>query len=340
MSPSETGFDCNGMPTVRMALAAIVAPSASLRRALIRGKWKAQYCTTNYVSMSRRFVLKKYMSRNNFQIESAVYKQRARFSFEMSRLIDSIDDPDAGMWNIFQRLPGRTMHESLPPKGRAPSLVDAVVDALASFEETAQGLTGIGFREWTLMDGLAPLVSSCCDRGFPAAAEALFELSNEAERALQSVPRVPCFDLFLRNIIWRPVGTGISVAYIDFDKADRLVWAGEQLSHLSTHPATRPYLDQALKRYAAASGMDGDLLAHICEVGQFFRALAGIRDSAPRTGGSETTANAAARKQAHKELLRLAEATAPALVSRIGLGRAWLRRLSSALADIEFMASP
>lgn len=338
MNSSRPDSDQNFTPVDPMALASFVGPSTGLHRDLTMGKWHAQYGTTNYVAMSKQYVLKNYLSRNNFEVERSVCSQHTLFSFEMAHIVESVDDPCLGMWNIFERIRGDTLYELLPSKDRMPSVLDAVVDALVSFEGAAPGLTGISFRKWTLPDALRPLVSACRDRGFSATAEALSGLASEADRALQSAPRVPCFDLFLRNIIWRPVGVGIFVAHIDFDKADRLVWSGEQLSHIAVSPSLRPYLDRAINRYAVTSGLDRDLLAQINEVGRFFRALAGIRDSMPRKDGSETVANAAAREQSRIELLHFSGSIAPALISRLGLGHSWLRWVRSALADLERMA--
>lgn len=326
-------------PLSPQALSELVSTPSALRRALESSTWQTQYCTTNYVALSNSYVLKHYQSRENFAVERAICSHHALFSFKMTRLIVSVDDPRAGMWNIFARVKGHTLHDRAPPSGWISQFIDSTVDALVSFEMTAREIPGIRFRTWKFVDGVFPLVSICQDRGHFATAETLFGLAGEGDRALEDARRVPCFDIFSRNVIWTLEGVGLSVTHIDFDKGNRLVLAGEQLSHLAIHPALNEHLSRAMRRYAVASKMDDGLVFRVCSVARFFRALAGVRDSMPRKEGAEAVEDAAARGRTRVELLKLARATAPEVISALRLDQSWVSRLNSALSDIESVAS-
>jgi hypothetical protein len=73
----------------------------------------------------------------------------------------------------------------------------------------------------------------------------------------------------------------VALSFVDFDKANRLVPRGEQLSHLAMIPGMGRAFRRGVKRYAELTSIDAKYAGEIANVALFFRALFGLRDSLP-----------------------------------------------------------
>jgi hypothetical protein len=301
-----------------------------------KAEWEPQYCTTNSVVATGTFVFKRYRHRNAFLVERKILALRDLFTFQVPDIVFSLDDPEAGCWNVFGRLPGLTLAEAVPGATLRHVVVDKMIDALVEFERVASTLVEIKWVPWSWASAIEPLAKFCSDHGAQRAAETLGRETQHWDSQWEREPRVPCFDLYSRNVIWSAVHGGASVGFVDFDKADRLVPRGEQLSHLAMMPRMKGALRRGLDRYRTLTGVDHDLLEAVAAVSSLCRALAGVRDSLPWTllAKPSPDPHAALRRSALAYSLRqAAKRLSPVLRDAPDQARR-LSALRRALADI------
>lgn len=243
--------------------------------------WEPQYCTTNTVFATRTLVFKQYKRRRAFLVESQILAGRDRFTFDVPEIVFSLDDPRLGCWNVFSRMQGVTIAEAVPDAMFRNTVVDKMIDALAEFEALAQTLDDVEWVHWSWASAIEPLAMFCSDNGAERAADTLRRETRHWDGQWEGKPKVPCFDLYSRNVLWSIADGRVIVGFVDFDKANRLVPRGEQLSHLAMMPGMRGALKRGRDRYRALTGIDPAQLNEIVVVSCVCRALAGVRDSLP-----------------------------------------------------------
>lgn len=302
-----------------------------------RERWKELYCTTNLVVANREIVLKEYKKSQGFAVESRILKARALFTFRMPEIIGLLEDPTLGYWIALKRIPGRTLADAIPAaSSQIRSLVDRIVVALAEFERTASSIEGIPWQRWTWVESVAPLAAWCSRYGAASAAEIFKDAAIVADERMNVGDGVPCFDLYFRNIIWSSTGSFMELAFVDFDKANRLVPYGEQLSHLAMSPRCAALMDHARETYARLLRLNILDLKRLVDVAVFFRALSGIRDSLPwnllRRGRQDR--HPALREQVFAfSISKAGEAVATGSVADV-LGSHRQARLAGALSEV------
>lgn len=251
---------------------------------------QAEYCTTNDVLAIGSIVAKKYRLDDAYRVETGILKGSHAFTFKIPRLFFSHQSEVLGSWNVMERAAGATLAAACPKGQNLRRLVEHMIAALVEFEErSGEIISGPSFR-WRWEDSVSPLVTELRRNGDSDAAEALVAIASACDRLSECIDAVPCFDLFARNIIWSDSGAALDVTFVDFDKAGRLVPAGEQLSHIAVIPGLREAMGDVASRYAQLAGRPLDSVRRIVDIACFFRALAGVRDSLPweTFGGSET----------------------------------------------------
>ncbi len=300
--------------------------------------WKPQYCTTNRVFAAGTLMFKRYRRRNTFLVETQILAARDCFSFRMPEIVFSLDDPVLGCWNVFHRIPGHNLIETIPQGGIQIKILDQMVDALVEFEDRVRALVDIRWTPWSLASGLKSLVEFCSHRGAVRTGNTLWQAAERWDNLLAMGTRAPCFDLYPRNVIWSVSKSDAVVSFIDFDKADRLVPRGEQLSHIAMLPGLKHRLKRQVKRYALHTGMDAQAVADVAGVASFFRALSGMRDSLPWNLLSERTSadpHAALRKRSFAYSLQQARKYLRVVANRSPNSAFHAEKLAEALSEIE-----
>lgn len=296
-----------------------------------------QYCTTNSVFAAGPLVFKRYLHRSAFIIETQILSLRRHFSFRMPEIVLSVDDPVLGCWSVLHRIPGFSLIESLPQGKSQIEIADQMVDALFEFEERVQGLVNMEWTIWTLKSVVKALVKFCSERGAAPAADVLWQAADHWDHLLAVEGRVPCFDLYPRNVIWSASNAHTLVSFVDFDKADRLVPRGEQLSHIAMLPGLEHTIGRETERYAMRAKMEFDEVAEVASVTSFFRALSGVRDSLPWNLLTERTSidpHADIRRRAFEHSLRQARKHAAAVTGKSASGSLCVDKIIKALDEI------
>jgi hypothetical protein len=241
--------------------------------------WQPQYRTTNNVHMSERYVIKIYRNRLLFEAERHFYSVRRSFQFRVPEPIGFFELDHLEPVAIFYRVRGPTLLSLIPFRASfGRDILAQLIDNLVEFErlmETKRSEQQI----WTYAASISPLCRRLEETGYPSAAEFLAFVASSADRAAAGLPRVPCFDLYPGNIILDSPKWDALLTHVDFDKADRRVPAGEQLSHLALVPGFRRELKRLLPKYSGAIGVNPASISANLRFATFFRACAGLRDA-------------------------------------------------------------
>jgi hypothetical protein len=277
--------------------------------------------TTNGVWLAGGYVFKHFSSLEAYLTERAVYDHNYLWSFRLPKLIGGLSNERIGNWLTTAFVPGIPI-KALPQEAIGEVVV-AIVGALHNFECNATRLPGIRFRRRLWSSSLRGLVEVC--RPLPVK-NIIRDILEIADSLASTSAYVPCFDAHHRNlVIERPTTNEQrrSIVFLDFEKANWLVPAGEQLSHIVSFPITARWSEQALFQYASHHDVSPSSLEPIVTISTFFRALAGIRDALrwiPRGGTAE---DCACSKETHinviSECVAIAKGKLPALSNALRL---------------------
>jgi hypothetical protein len=215
-----------------------------------------------------------------------------------------------------------------------------MIAALVEFEERSTEMLAAPPFIWRWQDSVRPLLTSLMHVRKSDAAKVLVRVASGCDQLVKNIDAVPCFDLFARNVIWNISDEKLHVTFVDFDKANRLVPAGEQLSHIAVIPCLREAMHHAVSSYASLSGRPFESVKRISDISCFFRALSGVRDSMPRnlTSGS-LDPYADERRNVFHESVAEAERHA-AVISAVAIGgKAIEDDLKLLLSDLRSLGS-
>ena len=285
--------------------------------------WQTQYRTTNRVYMSDQYILKVYLTHASFATERYFYSKRSLLTFCTPEPVAFVELPSWGAVAIFRRAQGRTLLSLISEGSKLrPHFVERLVDALIEFERLPEFLEQEQ-ETWTYGFSISPVCKRLHEIGLARAALLLTTLAASADGETAALPRVPCFDLYPGNIILARHEQHEVVTHVDFDKVNRAVPAGEQLSHIALVPGFRNELRRLLPKYAAAIGVGGADLAANLRFAAFFRACAGLRDSIIGTEGDEgEPEHRAQRTKTQSRMLKLAAGSLADIHRKAGISEA------------------
>lgn len=246
------------------------------------------YRTTNELFLLGSYVFKRYASKKAYLTERTIYINRNIFSFKTPTVRGFCEDSHGDGWLVMEYIDGLNLIEYLstrkPDSSTCKACVINIVKAISEFEAKASNLLEIGSVELQFFNNIAPLIQLLREQGYSTGLNRLESALIKANNFLQVFSKVPCFDAYPRNII---VVSSDNVAqnylpkllYCDFDKADRLIPVGEQLSHIIINDVLGNYRNYAVEAYTEACGLNQDHIEQVLSVCLFIRTLSGVRDS-------------------------------------------------------------
>lgn len=250
--------------------------------------YQMPYRTTNELFLIGSYVFKRYISKKAYLTECTIYINRNMFSFETPTVRGFCEDSHGNGWLVMEYINGLNLIEYFSTRKPDPITCKAfilnIVEAISEFEFKASQLSGIGSVELQFVNNIAPLIKLLREQGYSTGLNKLESALIKADVFLQVFSKVPCFDAYPRNII--VVGSDNvaqnylpKLLYCDFDKAERLIPVGEQLSHIIINDIFGNYRHYAVEVYAEACGLNQDHIEQVLSVCLFIRTLSGVRDS-------------------------------------------------------------